>query len=109
MKTKGSDLHGNAPDNSTVALLLVDVINDFEFPGGAQLLRHALPAAPRIDPLDQLRLDTDVDVCGFALHAGEDGRCRAHPFDNCGQIIDNAQPLDSLRTSARLVSPGSCR
>jgi len=48
MKTKGSDLHGNAPDNSTVALLLVDVINDFEFPGGAQLLRHALPAAKDI-------------------------------------------------------------
>src|ERR1051325_7372799 len=51
MKTKGSDLHGNAPDNSTVALLLVDVINDFEFPGGAQLLRHALPAAKRIAAL----------------------------------------------------------
>ena len=43
-----SDLHGNAPDNSAVAMLLVDVINDFEFPGGAQLLRHALPAAKRI-------------------------------------------------------------
>jgi nicotinamidase-related amidase len=43
-----SDLHGNAPDNSVVALLLVDVINDFEFPGGAQLSRHALPAAKRI-------------------------------------------------------------
>jgi len=45
---QNSDLHGNAPDNSPVALLLVDVINDFEFPGGGQLLRHALPAAKRI-------------------------------------------------------------
>jgi nicotinamidase-related amidase len=45
---RNSDLHGNAPDNSPVALLLVDVINDFEFPGGAQLFRHALPAAKRI-------------------------------------------------------------
>ena len=46
-----SDLHGNAPDNARVALLLVDVINDLEFPGGAQLLRHALPAAKRIAAL----------------------------------------------------------
>ena len=43
-----SDLHGNAPDNSRVALLLIDVINDLEFEGGDKLLRHALPAARRI-------------------------------------------------------------
>jgi len=30
-KEKSADLHGNAPDNSPVALLLIDVINDFEF------------------------------------------------------------------------------
>ena len=39
------DLHGNAPDHCAVALLLVDVINDLEFPGGAQLQRGAEPAA----------------------------------------------------------------
>lgn len=47
MKQK-SDLHGNAPDSSPVALLLIDVINDLEFEGGEKLLRHALPAARRI-------------------------------------------------------------
>ena len=67
---------------------------------------HPLAAPPCIDPLDQLRLDPDVDVCGFALHAREDGRCRAHPFDNCGQLIDNAQPLDSLRNLRPLGEPG---
>jgi hypothetical protein len=36
MKDKDSDLHGNAPDNSRVALLLIDVINDFEFRRCAQ-------------------------------------------------------------------------
>jgi nicotinamidase-related amidase len=46
-----SDLHGNAPDNSSVVLLLVDVINDLEFPGGEVLARHALPAARNIATL----------------------------------------------------------
>lgn len=45
MPEKNDDLHGNVPDRSTVALLLVDVINDMEFEGGEALLRHALPAA----------------------------------------------------------------
>jgi nicotinamidase-related amidase len=39
------DLHGNAPDQCAVALMLVDVINDLEFPGAAQLQRSAEPAA----------------------------------------------------------------
>ena len=42
---QNSDLHGNAPDCSAVALLLIDVINDLEFEGGEKLLPHALPAA----------------------------------------------------------------
>ncbi|HXI23288.1 MAG TPA: isochorismatase family cysteine hydrolase [Pyrinomonadaceae bacterium] len=46
-----SDLHGNAPDDSSVVLLLVDVINDLEFPGGDVLAQHALPAAKNIAAL----------------------------------------------------------
>ena len=53
MPGKNSDLHGNAPDNARVALLLIDVINDFEFPGGAELVLHALPAAKRIAALKE--------------------------------------------------------
>ena len=30
--------------------------------------RYSLPDAPGIDFLDQLRLDPDVDICGFAFH-----------------------------------------
>ena len=40
--------HGNAPDRSAVALILIDVINDLEFDGGELLLEHALPAAENI-------------------------------------------------------------
>src|SRR5204863_7915223 len=46
-----SDLHGNAPDNSSVVLLLVDVISDLEFSGGEVLAQHALPAAKNIAAL----------------------------------------------------------
>jgi len=52
-KSKNSDLHGNAPDNASVALLLVDVINDLEFEGGEVLLPHALAAAQRIAALKE--------------------------------------------------------
>ncbi len=45
---RGSDLHGSAPDSCAVVLVLVDVINDFEFPGGAELLRAARTVAPRL-------------------------------------------------------------
>ena len=45
------DLHGNAPDSCPVALLLVDVINEFGFPGGEALARRALPVARNIASL----------------------------------------------------------
>jgi len=47
MPTKNPDLHGNVPDTADVALLLIDWINDLEFPEGVQLLRFAQPAAGR--------------------------------------------------------------
>lgn len=48
MPVKNLDLHGNAPDSCPVALLLIDVINDFEFEGGERLLAQARPMAERI-------------------------------------------------------------
>jgi nicotinamidase-related amidase len=47
------DLHGSAPDKSGAALLLIDVINDFEFPEGEQLLHLALPVGRNIARLKQ--------------------------------------------------------
>lgn len=48
MKPEASDLHGSAPDTCAAALLLIDVINDLEFPEGDQLLAHALPMAANL-------------------------------------------------------------
>jgi hypothetical protein len=38
MPEKNSDLHGGAPGKHRFALLLIDVINDFDFPEADQLL-----------------------------------------------------------------------
>jgi nicotinamidase-related amidase len=45
MPDKNVDLHGSAPDKHKFALLLIDVINDFDFPEAGQLLKHARPMA----------------------------------------------------------------
>ena len=62
MPAKNEDLHGNAPDKSDVALLLIDVINDLEFPEGDQLLRYALPMARQIAALKQRARQEGVPV-----------------------------------------------
>jgi nicotinamidase-related amidase len=53
MPARNPDLHGMVPDKAPVVLLLLDVINDLEFDGGADLLRHALPMAERVAALKQ--------------------------------------------------------
>ena len=62
MPAKNEDLHGNAPDKSDVALLLIDVINDLEFPEGDQLLRHALPMARLIAALKRRAKQEGIPV-----------------------------------------------
>ena len=53
MPRASHDLHGSAPDKSETALLLIDVINDFDFPEGEQLLQLALPVGKNIAALKQ--------------------------------------------------------
>jgi Isochorismatase family len=48
MALTNESLHGSAPDKAGVALLLIDVINDLEFPEGEQLLKHARSMAHRL-------------------------------------------------------------
>ena len=59
---KNNDLHGNAPDKSEIALLLIDVINDLEFDEGEELLRHALPAAKNVARLKARARQAGVPV-----------------------------------------------
>jgi nicotinamidase-related amidase len=45
---KNPDLHGNVPESSGVALILIDLINDLDFEGNESLLKRALPMAVSI-------------------------------------------------------------
>jgi len=62
MPTKNQELHGMVPDSCPVALVLVDVINDMEFPGGERLAEHALPVARRIAELKRRAREAGVPV-----------------------------------------------
>jgi nicotinamidase-related amidase len=48
MPARNRDLHGFAPDTASTALLILDLISDFEFPDGEAVLRAALPVAARV-------------------------------------------------------------
>lgn len=50
-RNDASSLHGSAPDHCSVALLLIDVINDLEFPEGEEILPAAAAMARRIAAL----------------------------------------------------------
>ena len=51
MPVRNQNLHGNVPDHSPVALLLIDVINDLEFEGNNSLVRHAGKMADKLAAL----------------------------------------------------------
>ena len=56
------DLHGNAPDQSRVALLIIDMINAFDFEGAQAMLPRALAAAQAIAALKERASSTGVPV-----------------------------------------------
>ncbi|WP_133796847.1 cysteine hydrolase family protein [Prosthecobacter fusiformis] len=57
-----ASLHGSAPDKAAQAVLLIDVINAMDFPGGSSLLRLALPVAKRIAALKKRARAAGVPV-----------------------------------------------
>lgn len=89
MPTRNLDLHGSAPDKSDIALLLIDVINDLDFPEANQLLRYARPMARKI-----LRLKERVKKAGVPV---------IYVNDNFGRWRSDfrRQVLHCLRESSR--------
>ncbi|HEX6573488.1 MAG TPA: isochorismatase family cysteine hydrolase [Gemmatimonadaceae bacterium] len=62
MPAKNQDLHGNVPETSPVALIIVDVINDLEFEGGDALLENAIPMAKRLAALADRAREAGIPV-----------------------------------------------
>ena len=57
-----TDLHGNAPDSSPVAMLIIDAINDLEFDGAAhRLVAHCLEAEVRGRPVVEQLVPDETD------------------------------------------------
>jgi nicotinamidase-related amidase len=62
MAKRKSDLHGSAPDKSEIALLMVDVINDLDFPEAKQLLRFVPAMARKLAKLKERAKAAGVPV-----------------------------------------------
>jgi nicotinamidase-related amidase len=59
---RNDDLHGNAPDSSRVALVVIDMINDLEFEGGERMLDDAIRVADRIAALKERARTAGIPV-----------------------------------------------
>jgi nicotinamidase-related amidase len=96
MPAKNDDLHGNVPDQSPVALILIDVINDMEFDSGEALLRNALPAARNL-----ARLKQRVKDAGFSTIYVNDnfGKWRSDFRQQLDHVLDEGvrgEPIAKL-------------
>src|SRR5688572_23782004 len=59
---KTRDLHGSAPDECRVAMLIIDMINDFDFDGAETMLPRVLAAAKATAALKQRARQAGVPV-----------------------------------------------
>jgi nicotinamidase-related amidase len=56
------DLHGNVPDDSSVVLILIDLINDFEFDGADKMFTNTLAIAQPIAKLKKTAKSAGIPV-----------------------------------------------
>jgi nicotinamidase-related amidase len=99
MAARNHDLHGNAPDACPAALLLIDVINDLEFPGGRALAKTAVPAAARIAALKRRARKAGIPV----IYANDNfGRWRS----DFSEVVEHCLHDDVLgRPLAEMLAP----
>jgi nicotinamidase-related amidase len=95
-KENKDDLHGNVPDSSALALILIDVINDLEFPGGEDLARYALPMAHRIAALKARAKAAQIPVIYVNDNFGRWRSDRRQLIDHCLQVGQRGKALVEL-------------
>jgi nicotinamidase-related amidase len=96
MPAKNEDLHGNVPDRCTVALILIDVINDMEFESGEALLANALPAAKKMAQLRRRARNAGVPV----IYVNDNfGKWRSDLRQQLGHVLEDGvrgEPIAKL-------------
>lgn len=103
MSSDSENLHGNAPDESSVVLVLIDVINDLEFPGGDELLRHAQPMAEKLSALKRKAREAKIPVIyvndNFGKWRSDFKKLLAHCLDDDTRgkpIVELLKPEDDV-------------
>ncbi|HEX5887075.1 MAG TPA: isochorismatase family cysteine hydrolase [Pyrinomonadaceae bacterium] len=98
MPVRSEDLHGSAPDKCGAALLLIDVINDFDFPESEQLLRLAMPAGRNIAQLKQRAKEAGIP----AIYVNDNfGRWRS----DFKKIVDHCREEGKGKEFVELLLP----
>lgn len=93
-------MHGNAPDECRVALLVIDMINAFDFEGAGALLPRALAAARSIAALKERAREAGVPV----LYVNDNfGRWRSDFRSILGHVLAEGCPGKPI---AELLRPG---
>ena len=94
---KNVDLHGSAPDKHEIALLLIDVINDFDFPGADRLLRYARPMARNLLRLKQRAYKAGVPVIYVNDNFGRWKSDFRRTLDHCARCGRGREVVKLLR------------
>src|SRR5256884_5129514 len=98
MLKKNINLHGSAPDKHEVALLLIDVINDFDFPEANQLLKHARPMGRNLLSLKRRAQKAGVPV----IYVNDNfGRWKS----DFSSIVDHCRRHGRGRAIVKLLRP----
>jgi nicotinamidase-related amidase len=98
--SSAGSLHGNAPDSSAVAVLLIDIINDLEFPGGEKLAARARPIISKLDALRSRARRAKVPI----IYANDNfGRWRS---DFSAQVDHCSKEGVRGRELVRVLRPG---
>jgi nicotinamidase-related amidase len=90
------DLHGNVPDDSSIVLVLIDLINDFEFDGADQMFKNTLAIAQPIARLKKNAKAAGIPVIYVNDNFGKWQSDFRKLVDHCVQDNVKGKPIAQL-------------
>ena len=93
---KTQDLHGSAPDECRVALLVIDMINAFDFDGAAEMLPRAVAAAKATAALKRRARGAGVPVVYVNDNFGRWRSDFRQILEHCLQLGVPGRPIAQL-------------